>query len=76
MFIITTERIRCELGVPLQILTDFPAHPQARLTKRVTPFKVKLLLYLCGETYLSQSKQLLLVLYEEALWLNLVSAQW
>lgn len=66
---------RCEL-IPLQILTDFRAHLKLSENKRHAPFKVKLLFNLCGETYLSRSQQLLLVLYEGAPWVNLVSAQW
>lgn len=73
-FILITECIRCEI-IPLQILTDFRAHLKLGENKRYAPFKVKLLFYLCGETYLSRSQQLLLVLYEEAPWVNLVSAQ-
>ena len=56
-------------------LSDFRAHLRLGENKLHVPFKVKLLFYLCGETYLSRSKQFLLVLYEEAPWVNLVSAQ-
>lgn len=71
----TTELIRCEL-VPLHILTDFRAHLKLGENKRYPPFIVKVLFYLCGETYLSRSQQLLLVLCEGAPRVNLVSAQW